>query len=289
MSRDEGEHDFAFLVAFDPGYIRMATALVHSLAHFHPGRRIRAFTLPEHMAALREWARPFRDVELVTYEPDPKLSFGEWHPLVWAKLEAFAGEEGTYQVFLDVDQILYRSLSGCIAEAIASGKLISASRDITDLRGHVLPSFGLHSLASLEGVPCFNAGAMIIKPSQQAYRELLALAEAHHADVRLPEQAVLNLWARQNGGHHELGEELMIQPWSPRLLEPVIPSCLVHFWTPRPSFFGSSPLRSTEPAMNECLEAFARETGREYPLDRFERDFMLRLRGGLGAEGHEHA
>jgi hypothetical protein len=266
----------------------MATALVHSLGHFHPGHRIRVYTLREHVAALKAWARSFPDVEVVPYRAGHALAFGEWHPLVWAKLEAFAAEEGVHQVVLDVDQILYRSLSGCIAEAIDAGKIIAASPDITDLRGHVLPSFqGGVGLEALGGVPCFNAGAMVIRPSRQAYRELIALAQAHHADVWLPEQAILNLWARQAGGHHDLGEAFMLQPWSPRLLEPVVPSCLVHFWTPRPPFFGASPLRSGEPAWEERLRAFARETGQSYPLDRFERDFLLRLRGELtGSAAH---
>jgi hypothetical protein len=284
MQSSERRDDFGFVLAFDPGYLRMATALVHSLGHFHPGHRIRVFTLEEHVAPLDAWARSFPDVEVIPYRPAHALSFGEWHPLVWAKLEAFAVEEGACQVVLDVDQILYRSLSGCVAKAVAAGKIVSASPDITDLRGHVLPSFeGGVGLDALSGVPCFNAGAMIIRPSRQAYRELIELSRAHHADVRLPEQAILNLWARRAGGHHDLGDAFMLQPWSPRVLLPDVPSCLIHFWTPRPPFFGSSPLRSSEPAWEECLSAFARETGHSYPLDRFERDFLLRLRGDLAA------
>jgi hypothetical protein len=290
---------FAFLLAFDPGYCRMATALVNSLIHFHPGRLIRVYTLPEHVEPLRVWARPYRDIEVVAYRPPHQLAFGEWHPLIWAKLEAFAAEEHTFQVVLDVDQLLYRSLSRCIAEAAGAGKLVAASPDISDLRAHVLPSFrdncsdngrddghddpddqGLDALA---GVPCFNAGAMIIRPSQAAYRDIIALARRHHTDLRLPEQAIFNLWARQAGGHHDLGERFMLQPWSPRVLEPRVPSCLIHFWTPRPPFFGTSPLRSGEPTWETCLQAFEHDTGRPYPLARFERDFMVRLEGALPA------
>ncbi|WP_437757030.1 hypothetical protein [Sorangium sp. So ce1389] len=290
MKPAERRDDFGFVLAFDPGYLRMATALVHALVHFHAGHRIRVYTMAEHVDALTAWARPFREVEVVAYRPAHALSFGEWHPLVWAKLEAFAAEESACQVVLDVDQILYRSLTGCIGEALDSGKIISASPDITDLRGHVLPSFNSgEGLDALAGVPCFNAGAMIVRPSREAYRELIALARAHHADVRLPEQAVLNLWARQAGGHHDLGETFMLGPWSPRLLEPVVPSCLVHFWTPRPPFFGASPLRSSEPAWEECLRAFAAETGQGYPLERFERDFLRRLRGELAEGSARHA
>ncbi|WP_437725551.1 hypothetical protein [Sorangium sp. So ce861] len=290
MRPAERRDDFGFVLAFDPGYLRMATALVRSLVHFHAGHPIRVYTMAEHTGALAAWARPFREVEVVPYRPVHALSFGEWHPLVWAKLEAFTAEESACQVVLDVDQILYRSLSGCVAEALDSSKIISASPDITDLRGHVLPSFaGGKERDALAGVPCFNAGAMVVRPSRAAYRELIALARAHHADVRLPEQAVLNLWARQAGGHHDLGEAFMLGPWSPRLLEPVVPSCLVHFWTPRPPFFGASPLRSSEPAWEECLRAFVAETGQGYPLERFERDFLRRLHGDLAEEGARHA
>lgn len=282
MQRADPRPGFGFVLAFDSGYTRMATALVHALNHFHPGRPVRVYTLREEREALRRWARAFRDVEVIAYEPSAWLHFGEWHPLVWAKLEAFAAEGDGYQVVLDVDQLLYRALTGCIEEAMDSGRTLSASPDITDLRGHVLPSFGGEPLEGLIGVPCFNAGAMVVRPEREVYRELLALAREHHAQVRLPEQAILNLWARRHGGHHDLGEEFMLQPWSPRVLEPS-PSCLIHFWTPRPGFFGSSPPRSLEPAWEECLERFERETGQRYPLERFERDFTTRLSNTLAS------
>ena len=272
---------FGFVLAFDAGYARMATALVHSLNHFHPGRPIRVYAMEEDVGVLQRWAKDFCDVEVRRYLQAGRFSFGEWHPLVWAKLEAFADEDQSCQVVLDVDQILYRSLSGCIAEALSAGKTISASPDISSLRDHVLPSFTGEPLGALEQVSCFNAGAMVVRPSRDIYRELVHLALEHHAHVRLPEQAVLNLWARRHEGHHDLGEKFMIQPWSPRVLELGSPSCLIHFWTPRPAFFGSSPLRTTEPSLKECLSTFERETGQRYPLDRFEQDFLLRLQNRL--------
>lgn len=281
MLRAETEERFGFVLAFDVGYARMATALVHSLNHFHPGRPIRVYTMEEDEEPLRRWATGFHDVEVRRYVHAGRLSFGEWHPLVWAKIEAFADEELPCQVVLDVDQILYRSLSGCIAEALSAGKSISASPDISSLRDHMLPSFTGEPLEELGRVSCFNAGAMIIRPSRNIYRELLHLAQAHHAHVRLPEQAILNLWARRHGAHHDLGEKFMIQPWSPRVLEHGSPSCLIHFWTPRPAFFGSSPVRTTEPSLRECLNTFERETGQRWPLERFEQDFLLRLQNQL--------
>jgi hypothetical protein len=276
--------DLGFVLAFDVRYERMATALVHSLNHFHPGRPVRVYVLPDEHAALQRWARGFRDVEVVPYRPVADLSFGDWHPLVWAKLEAFAAEGEGPQVVLDVDQLLYRPLSRFVEESAASGHAVAASPDITDLRGHVLPSFTGAPLDSLVGRPCFNAGALVVRPSRAAHRELLALARRHHAEVRLPEQAILNLWAWRSGGHHDLGERFMLQPWSPRVLEEA-PSCLIHFWTPRPAFFGSSPSRATEPSLQECLERFERETGQRYPLERFERDFVARLHNALPAGG----
>ncbi|MGL5863488.1 MAG: hypothetical protein ACRCY9_19770, partial [Phycicoccus sp.] len=209
-------------------------------------------------------------------------SFGEWHPLVWAKLEAFASDPDVLQVVLDVDQIMYHSLSACIDEAARSGKTISASPDISDLRSHLLESFdGDLDLESSANMRCFNAGAMVVQPSRRAYDEFVELAERHHREVRLPEQAILNLWARENEEYHDLGDKFMIEPWSPKLLETPIPSCLVHFWTPRPAFFGANPVRSTEPRWDTCLRAFRDATGTPYPLDRFEHDFQTRLHGSL--------
>lgn len=275
-----------FVLAFEPSYARMATSLIRSLTILHPECPIVVYTLDDHLTELRSWAgaHGFRHVSVASYRPATLLSFGEWHPLVWAKLEAFAGDPDVMQVILDVDQILYHDLSGCIAEAVASGKTISASPDITDLGGHLLDSFTPRpTLSSIANVSCFNAGAMIVRPSRGAYTELVGLAERHHRDVRLPEQAILNLWARRNGGHHDLGDKFMIEPWSPKLVEPTISSCLVHFWTPRPEFFGANPVRSLEPEWGRCLEAFQHKTGQPYPLDRFEVDFLTRLNGNFNA------
>jgi hypothetical protein len=275
---------FGFVLAFDAAYARMATALVHALQHFHPGHPIRVYTLPGELAALRAWSRPFRDVEVVAYRMPAALDFGEWHPLIWAKLEAFAAEDTGPKVVLDVDQILYGPVSDHVARALASGRCISASPDITDLRGHVQAWFTGSPLEALVGVPCFNAGAMVVRPSRPVYQELLALARRHHAEVRLPEQAILNLWARRHGGHHDLGEAFMLHPWSPRVLE-ARPACLVHFWTPRPAFFGANPSRSLEPSLQECLARFEQDTGRRYPIERFEHDFTVRLHNTLAAAG----
>jgi hypothetical protein len=278
--------DVRFLLAFDPSYARMATALVRSLTVFHPGCPIVVHTLDEHLHALESWARDhaFRDVSVVPFRPATELSFGEWHPLVWAKLEAFASDPDVLQVVLDVDQIMYGDLSACIEEAAGSGKTISASPDISDFRDHVHRSFkGNRDLASSADMRCFNAGAMVVRPSKRAYDELVALAERHHRDVRLPEQAILNLWALENGEHHDLGDKFMIEPWSPKVLETPVPSCLVHFWTPRAAFFGANPVRSSEPQWGSCLEAFRRATGEPYPLERFERDFLARLHGDFQA------
>ena len=73
----------------------------------------------------------------------------------------------------------------------------------------------------------------------------------------------------------------MLPPWSARVLEPR-PACLIHFWTPRPAFFGANPLRSQEPSLRDCLRRFEQETGQRYPLERFERDFAARLHNELG-------
>ncbi|MGL4745831.1 MAG: hypothetical protein ACRCXL_15775 [Dermatophilaceae bacterium] len=273
-----------FLLALDPTYARMATALVRSLTVFHPGSPIVVRTLDEHLDTLKSWVRAhaFRDVSIVPFRPAVELSFGEWHPLVWAKLEAFASDPDIVHVVLDVDQIMYRDFSACIDEAAKSSKTISASPDISDLRSHLLDSFdGALDLTTSAKVRCFNAGAMIVRPSGSAYIELIELAERHHRDVRLPEQAILNLWARENEEYHNLGDKFMIEPWSPKLLETPIPSCLVHFWTPRPAFFGANPVRSAEPRWDACLTAFRDATGVPYPLKRFERDFRTRLRGSL--------
>jgi hypothetical protein len=270
--------DFAFLLALDPSYLRMGTALVHSLNHFHPGKEVKLYVQSHDFEGFQTWARSFRDVTVVPYANAAALDAGEWHPLVWAKLEAFAAPDDRFHVVLDVDQLLFRGLDAHVEEAARSGKRLSASPDISTLHQHFRPGFAASAeLAGVPDAPCFNAGAMIVKPDAAAYRELLRLARHHHRHMRLPEQGLLNLWALWGEGHHDMGERFMLQPWSPRVLERD-PATLIHFWTPRPSFFGSSPVRSTEPTLEECLQRFEQEHRSPYPLERFREAFELRLR-----------
>jgi hypothetical protein len=279
--------EYAFVLAMSPNYKRMGTAFLHALNHFEPGRAIRIFTLAPDLAEMRAWAAGFRDVTVLPYGNSKSFQYGDWHPLIWAKLEAFAMTDHEYNVVLDVDQILYRSVADHVRLAKESGKIFSGSEDMTSLHGHMHPSRMEHpTLAALPESRCLNAGAMIVRPSQAAYAEIVKSAEAWHRHMWLPEQGILNVWAHLAGEANDLGDGWMLDPWSPKLLAPEVPACLVHFWTPRPAFFGESPLRKKEPLWDECLSAFERKTGAAYPLARFERDFELRLAGFETAPPH---
>ncbi len=270
--------EVVFLLALDRHYRHMATALVHTIERFHRDPEIRVYTMAGDLEILRAWAARFSSVVVLPYDEVGRFDFGDWHPLIWAKLEAFALTDAEVCVVLDVDQIMYKPVTEHVAAARRSGKVIAASPDMTRLHGHMRESrLRDPDLAGLADAPCFNAGAMIIRPDRGVHQDLLALAERYHRHMILPEQGVLNLWAHLCGGHHDLGERFMMQPMSPRVLEPEIPSCLVHFWTPRPAFFGLSPARAGEPTWAEFSRDFARETGRDYPVSRFRADFELRL------------
>lgn len=206
--------DFSFLLAFEASSARMATDLVRALEQFHPGCAIRVLTTLTDVARLRAWADQFHGVEIAPYRAPLALAHG--HPLAWAKLEAFADEGAGTQVVLDVDQVVAAPLTAQVAAARASGRAIAASPELADLRSHVRDSFTGAPLEALVGVPCFHAGAMIVRPSRSTYRALLELAERHAAELRMPAQAILNLWARASGGHHDLGELFLLSPWSPR-------------------------------------------------------------------------
>jgi hypothetical protein len=165
-----------------------------------------------------------------------------------------------------------------VRRAASSGKILSGSVDMTSLHGHMHPSrMQDPTLAALPEGPCINAGAMIVRPDERAYAEIIAAARAFHPHMWLPEQGVLNVWAHLAGQANDLGDGWMLDPWSPKLVAKTPPSRFVHFWTPRPAFFGDSPLRKNEPLWDECLAAFEKKTGAPYPLARFERDFEERL------------
>ncbi|MCA9656706.1 MAG: hypothetical protein KC486_00040, partial [Myxococcales bacterium] len=274
----------AFLLAFDRGYARMATALVRSLEHYHADPDVRVLTLAKDVDELRAWARQFQSVRVDPFADAHSFRFGEWHPLIWAKLAAFACADVDSCVVLDVDQIMYCGVDEFVDTARASGKSIAASPDMTRLHGHMRGSWRDDpELRRLPDAPCFNAGAMIIRPDVAIYRDVLRVARAYNQRMFLPEQGVLNLWAYLNEGHCDLTDRFMLPPMSPKLLRPAIDSCLVHFWTPRPPFFGANPARSGEPTWEEFTAAFRRDTGAAYPTERFRADFEARLQGSFTA------
>ena len=71
--------------------------------------------------------------------------------------------------------------------------------------------------------------------------------------ARSPADVLITVDAGRLWRAEQLG---LFQPVSSKVLESRIPSCLVHFFTPRPPFFGISPLRSGEPTWDDCVRAF---------------------------------
>lgn len=265
-----GAARLAFQLAADAAYLRMTTAMVNAIAHYHPDCPIRIY-VPD--ADRRAFAALEPRAELRS-PPDHRLNHGAFHPLIWTKMEAALADEEAV-VVLDPDQILYRPLDALVATFLASGADFGASVDNETVAAQFkrLPDV-LAPHAERAGL---SSGTMIVRPSQAMYDAYLDAARRFAADARYPDQAVLNILAYVEGRWQPFGDELQLLHLSPAILDPEHGSCLVHLYTPRPDWCGPSPRRPNEPCFAEACVEFEAETGHPYPEARLRADFLARL------------
>ncbi|GGY24652.1 hypothetical protein [Paludibacterium paludis] len=269
----------AFQLAADAAYARMCTAMVHAIRHFHPDAPVRLYR-PE--ADREAFAHLEGKAELLP-PPPSTLPFGEFHPLIWTKMEAAAWEGPDVVVVLDPDQILYRPMRELCERFWASDADFGSTTDDEDVRHQFrqLPAI-LEPVADRAGI---SSGTMLIRPSARFYASLREVAENFAQHAKYPDQAVLNVLAYVTGRWMYFDEVLQMPHLSPGILDEAHDACLIHFYTPRPACFGASPRRAKEESFAEACAEFAELTGRPYPEQRVERDFLVRLENRLAKAG----
>lgn len=274
-----------FLLASTPDYLLMTESMVNCLQHFHPAARIKVLVTDKFNPQVLQFSASNPDVEVDDYTP-PAFQSSGWHPLVWAKFEVFRLQNVNTAVFLDVDQIMYNPLTEHIQRFRASKKSFGASVD-DDTFSYQFLDAGKINLRKDVPQKALNTGVIITRPDQETYEAVLHMAQNNHQNARLPTQAILNLFAAKFDAWEDLGENLMIHPYSPRVLEEPKEYSLIHLWTPRPSFFGTSPLRSGELTYKQACKKFLQTNKVPYPEEIFKRDFLNRLHNKWPTKSHK--
>ncbi|MEI6948656.1 glycosyltransferase [Paraflavisolibacter sp. H34] len=280
-----------FILAIDYGYIRMATAVINGLNHYHHLPRIIVYTLKADTEKIADHFKRSANVEVIEFT-DGGLHYGQWHPLIWAKIEAFRLDIQETVLFLDADMIIYSNLQKYFDDFTASKKLIGASPDFApfvkqfnsgfDFRQFFFRHFFNSNNYLMEAA--FNAGALLFRPDKAVYQELMALARAFHEVAFYPEQAILNLLCLQRDGWHRM-DDLSIMPFSPRILSGKDYGML-HFFTPRPAVMQAPIIRDGEPGLQEMMAWFEECYGVPYPLEKIEDDFKRRLENTWSVPDH---
>ena len=276
-----------FALAFDEKYSQMAAAVINALNFYHNTPTIIAFSDDVTSPSATRLSSLHKNLSFIPFKKYA-LHYGEWHPLIWAKIEAFRLPVNDCVVFLDADVIIYNNLSRFRDDFLASGKVIAASRDFAPFVKQFNSGFDFrqfffqHYFANDEhlNAVAFNAGALIFKPDHIVYSELIALSKRHHDITFYPEQAILNLFAKLCDGWLEQ-PDLNVMPFSPRVLEPQPSFGLLHFFTPRPPLMLPAIVRQGEPTLGEMTAWFGSRFKTPYPLEKLERDFLSRRDNSL--------
>ena len=271
-----------FVLAFDYSYLRMATAVINGLNHFHNFPRIIVYTLKSDKQKIANHFKVSMNIEIIEFV-NPNLHYGQWHPLIWAKIEAFRLDIKETILFLDSDMIIYNNLQKYFDEFDASNKIVGASPDFAPFVKQFNSGFDFrqfffrHFFESDDYLmaDAFNAGAVMFRPDKMIYNELIKLAKACHEVAFYPEQAILNLLCISKNGWFRMND-LSIMPFSPRILSENNYGML-HFFTPRPNVMQTPILRDGEPSLQEMMAWFENRFKVAYPLEKIEDDFIKRL------------
>ena len=265
-----------FTIPFLDNYSRMAQALANSIRYFHPESDIIALTTaPAGQQVLEVVRRCFDD--LIEFG-DPGFYSVGYTAVVWTRLHLWDLPTSNPVVCLDADMQMYRAVSDDVVRTWqASGCIFGSFLDgMPRIEQHFVPDY--KSVAPWGSAPAACVAYLIFQPHSGVTNRLIELAEAHHRHVVCPEQAILNLYAAMHGGWLDQSE-MVTQSWSPAVLCDPPRSPFIHFGSPRPAFFGPSPLRQGDVDYATANRKFNQLTGQCFPVDRFRQEFEVRLRG----------
>jgi alpha-N-acetylglucosamine transferase len=276
-----------FAMAFDSYYSTMGRSVINALNFYHNNPSIFIYTpFPKHELLARVEA-DYPNVRLIP-APQNTFHYGEWHPLIWSKIEVFNLPIDDCVVFLDADVIVYNNLQKYCDRFLKSGKAIGASADFAPFIKQFNSGFDFHQFFfkriftndAYLSATAFNAGALIVRPDSRIYQELIRLAHDFHKLTFYPEQAILNLYCFLNDGWEDL-EDFSIMPFSSSLVGNFRGCGVLHFFTPRPAFMLEPIERSGEPTLNDMTNWFEAVHGTSFPLRQIEKDYLARLNNKL--------
>lgn len=254
----------------------MGIGLINSLNYFHDFPDILVFTTD--FDELNKIGLS-SNVKLVSFE-NTRYNYGNWHPLIWAKLECFRLDSDVV-IFLDSDIIMYKDIHNYINQFLSNKSIFAATPDDEELHEqfHIKIDF-----LSNKKRKAFNAGFFMTKPKIGVYDKLINLAEKYHEYSIYPEQGILNLFFHSSSWEI-FDNNLIIFPWCIRLSETPRLYSMLHFYAPRPQFFGSTGVRPTENSVEFEVLRFKNNYNIEYPIDRIETEFKIREYNQLWSEG----
>lgn len=266
-----------FAVPFLDNYSRMAEALGRSIRWFHPNSELVALTTTPAGSEVRKVAARIYD-DLIEYD-DPGFDAAGYTGVVWTRLHLWDLPSTNPVVCLDADMQMYRALPDDVVTAWqSSGSIFGSFLDgMTRLEQHFVP--GYESVAAVGDAPAACVAYLLLQPQSGVTDELVDLAGSHEGRVICPEQAILNLYAALHGGWFDQSSDTVTQSWSPAVLHDPPPTPFVHFGSPRPTFFGPSPLRQGDVEYSVFLRRFEEQAGAPFPVDRFRAEFEMRLLG----------
>lgn len=263
-NRDE---QFAIAVAVTTDHALMACGFLSQLRHFHPTVDLFIFTDCETETLAHRIAKAFGARPPITTD-DMGFSCEEWGPIVTAKFRVFSLPTERPVMFLDIDQIITKPLTPFVDRFLASGLFVAGGSDDEPM-GNQFKAGCTPSWISPHEEKILNTGAFIARPRA----DLAALIERsipeYRGIVRLPTQALINgILHRYSIPFDLYGDDFMIGPFNPRILDVPASATLLHLWTPRPPFMAPNPVRpgiDGSLTWRACVEAFEATTGQEYP------------------------
>lgn len=266
---------FAVVVALTTEYIEMALGILAALRFYHPEVDLIIYTDATSRSNVKSVADRFCATDLRIQPPTP-FEFGDWNSIVSVKFDIFGLRYAHPILYLDVDQILYRSLAPYVDAFERSGALVAGSLDDEAL-GQQFKA-GAIPLDIDINAPAINTGAFFIRSDPAIHRRIRGSLDYFSARARLPTQSVINGLIQMDGlPLHVFGEDFMAGPFSRRVLDNPRTSALIHFWTPRPPFMKPSPVRHGELTYDEMKDRFLVSFGVSYPEDELERDYRYYL------------
>lgn len=274
--------NLTFAIPFLDNYSRMAQALANSIRYYHPASDIVALTTAPAGQRVLDVARRCFD-DLIEFD-DPGFDSAGYTAVVWTRLHLWDLTTSNPVICLDADMQMYRAVPDELVETWqASGCVFGSFLDgMPRTEQHFVPNYA--PVAAWGAAPAACVAFLILQPRAGVTNCLIDLAESHHRHVVCPEQAILNLYAAMHGGWLDQSAATVTQSWSPAVLHDPPRTPFVHFGSPRPAFFGPSPLRQGDVDYTTALRKFERFTGQSFPVERFRREFELRLKGTLTKE-----